>query len=96
MKITLDLARKTVQLEANINLEDFTQALEKLLPGGAWREYELVVGSTFTMSQILPGDSYREPPFCVSSSTIEYPWINPQLEGPQISNTGVYVVEIKK
>lgn len=41
MKIQLDTTAKTIKVEESVNLKELTDALEKLLPNGEWKEFKL-------------------------------------------------------
>jgi hypothetical protein len=43
MKIKLDTINKTIKIEEEVNLHDFYEQLNALLPDGKWREYSLCV-----------------------------------------------------
>ena len=43
MKIQLDTINKTITIEEDVNLHDFYEELNGLLPGGLWREFTLKV-----------------------------------------------------
>lgn len=43
MKIQLDTIRKTITIEEDVNLHDFYEQINGLLPGGLWREFTLKV-----------------------------------------------------
>lgn len=43
MKIQLDTINKTITIEEDVNLHDFYEELNGLLPGGLWRDFTLKV-----------------------------------------------------
>jgi len=43
MKIQLDTINKTITIEEDVNLHDFYEELNSLLPGGLWGEFTLKV-----------------------------------------------------
>lgn len=43
MKIQLDTIRKTITIEEDVNLHDFYEQINDLLPSGLWREFTLKV-----------------------------------------------------
>jgi hypothetical protein len=43
MRIQLDTINKTITIEEDVNLHDFYEELNSLLPGGLWREFTLKV-----------------------------------------------------
>lgn len=44
MKIQIDTVNKTLQIEEDVNLHDFIEQINGILPNGGWREYTLKVG----------------------------------------------------
>jgi len=46
MKIQLDTENKTIKIEGNVLLSDVIETLEKLLPKGLWKTYELQCNTT--------------------------------------------------
>ena len=43
MKIQLDTIDKTITIEEDVNLHDFYEQINSILPGGLWREFTLKV-----------------------------------------------------
>tara|TARA_Y100000389_G_scaffold191610_1_gene218043 strand:- start:44 stop:340 length:297 start_codon:yes stop_codon:yes gene_type:complete len=43
VKIQLDTIQKTITIEEDVNLHDFYEQINGLLPGGLWREFTLKV-----------------------------------------------------
>ena len=43
MKIQLDTKNKTITIEEDVNLHDFYESLNSILPDGKWREFTLKV-----------------------------------------------------
>ena len=43
MKIQLDTVNKTITIEEDVNLHDFYEQLNSILPDGKWREFTLKV-----------------------------------------------------
>jgi len=43
MKIQLDTINKTITIEEDVNLHDFYEEINSILPGGLWREFTLKV-----------------------------------------------------
>lgn len=43
MKIQLDTVNKTIKIEEDVNLHDFYEQLNAILPDGKWREFTLKV-----------------------------------------------------
>lgn len=44
MKIQLDTVNKTITIEEDVNLHDFYEQINAILPDGKWREFTLKVG----------------------------------------------------
>jgi len=44
MKIQLDTLNKTITIEEDVNLHDFYEQINAILPDGKWREFTLKVG----------------------------------------------------
>ena len=42
MKIQLDTINKTIKIEEQVNLKELVKTLEKLLPKGLWKEFDLI------------------------------------------------------
>ena len=45
MKLQLDFDEKTIKIEERVNLGEFFNKLEEILPDLKWREFDLEVGS---------------------------------------------------
>ena len=43
MKIQLDTINKSITIEEDVNLHDFYEQINSLLPGGLWRDFTLKV-----------------------------------------------------
>jgi hypothetical protein len=43
MKIQIDTTNKTITIEEDVNLHDFIEGINNLIPGGGWREYTLKI-----------------------------------------------------
>ena len=43
MKLQLDTTAKTIKIEETVNLGEFIEKVEMLLPNGQWKEYKLEV-----------------------------------------------------
>jgi hypothetical protein len=71
MKIQLDTINKTITIEEDVNLHDFYEQINAILPDGRWREFTLMV------SKIA---EWREP---ITITTPQQP-INPY--GPLTTN----------
>lgn len=48
MKIQLDTTNKTIKVEESVNLQELTDALEKLLPNGEWKQFKLETNTIIT------------------------------------------------
>jgi hypothetical protein len=46
MKIQLDTTAKIIRVEEKVNLGELTETLEKLLPGGLWKQFSLETNVT--------------------------------------------------
>lgn len=69
MKIQLDTTVKTIKLENSVKMSDLVDILEKLLPGGEWKEFSLDVSATiinWTTPYIVERKTYPS-----------YPWHQP-------------------
>jgi hypothetical protein len=44
MKIQLDTVNKTITIEEDVNLHEFYEEINAILPSGLWREFTLKVG----------------------------------------------------
>jgi hypothetical protein len=93
MRIQLDTIKKTITIEEDVNLHEFYEELNAILPGGLWREFTLKVGEirgwdikTYTTPNSFPPDPY--PP------TYPQIWYTNQ-NGTDISlNEGIYNITI--
>ena len=96
MKIQLDTINKTITIEEDVNLHDFYEEINSILPGGLWREFTLKV------EKIKEWDN----PITVTPHTPINPYTNPYPTYPQIwyttSNsdkdtliTGIYNITTK-
>jgi hypothetical protein len=68
MKIQLDTENKTITIEESVNLHDFFEQINSILPGGVWREYSL---------QVTKITEWRDPITVPHSPTNPDPWVNP-------------------
>jgi hypothetical protein len=59
MKLQLDTTNKTIKVEEKVNLAEFTDTLEKLLPNGKWREFELECNTTINWNSPIIVEPYR-------------------------------------
>lgn len=68
MKIQLDTINKTIQIEEDVNLHDFYEQINGLLPSGLWRDFTLKVGKivewreSITIKPNTPFNPYNPPP----------------------------------
>ena len=70
MKIQLDTTNKTIKLESDVLFSELIEVLEKLLPKGLWKEFELKTNVTITTwSNPIIIEKYHEP-------YRRYPWWN--------------------
>ena len=46
MKLQLDTTMKTIKVEGMVNLKELMETLERLLPGGLWKEFSLESNTT--------------------------------------------------
>jgi hypothetical protein len=74
VKIQLDTENKTITIEEDINLHDFHEQINILLPGGLWREFTLKVGKIKKWEDPIVVDPYKPP-------NIDQPW-NPVQPNP--------------
>ena len=83
MKIQLDTENKTIVIEEDINLHDFHEQINLLLPGGLWRDFTLKVGKIKKWGDPIVVDPQPSP-------NINQPWnpvqpnTNPYPGYPQI------------
>ena len=90
MKLQLDTIAKTIKIEEKVNLGEFFNKLEELLPDLKWREYDLEVGTITNWNNpwILPFYPDRYYP------SYPYPWgVAGDVSLPTIS-TGVYNIDV--
>jgi len=83
MKIQLDTTEKTIKIEEKVNLGEFIDALEKLLPVGLWRTFTIEVQVITNWSNpIIIRDhvwpDWRHPLYP------QYPWITYCATGDNI------------
>jgi hypothetical protein len=89
MKLQLDTTSKLIKVEEIVNLGEFTEALERLLPDGKWKEFKLETQTVINWSNpivIEPYTPYTRPWW-------EQPWITYDTNGTQADyslNSGVY------
>ena len=67
MKIQLDTINKTITIEEDVNLHDFYEEINSILPGGLWREFTLKVekikewNNHITVTPHTPINPYTNP-----------------------------------
>jgi hypothetical protein len=75
MKIQIDTINKTITIEEDINLHEFYEEINKLLPSGLWREFSL------KMTKITEWKDPITVPSTSPSPTI-HPWSTPNPTTP--------------
>jgi hypothetical protein len=89
MKIQIDTVGKTLTIEEDVNLDEFYNEINTLLPGGLWREFTLKITKITEWKDpiVLPNtDPYNpfntpgtgNPPYPTTPGTSPYPGI-PQI-----------------
>lgn len=58
MKLQLDTQAKTVKVEQSVSLSELVEVLERLLPNGQWKEYQLETNVTIEWNS--PTIIYRD------------------------------------
>lgn len=98
MKLQLDTNSKTIKLEESINLGEFQELLEKILPNDQWKEYKLETNTTISWQSPIIIDRYNPAPY--------YPWWSPQpyvvtneviyneQQGSASGNNGVFSLSV--
>ena len=90
MKIQLDTTKKTIKVEESVSLLELTDALEKLLPNGEWKEFKL---ETHTVIQNWSAPIViRERPYPYWSQ----PWYQPTIGGSTIKVTSASELSSKQ
>lgn len=89
MKLQLDTKSKTIKLEESVNLGEFQETLERLLPDNQWKEYKLETNTIINnWSNPIIIDRYRQ----------TYPWWDitpytiPNTAGTS-NNNGIYNIQ---
>ena len=59
MKIQLDTTSKLIKVEETVNLGEFTEALERLLPNGKWKEFKLESHTVINWGNPIVIEPYR-------------------------------------
>lgn len=95
MKLQLNTTDHIIKIEDRyVNLNELCSLLEKILPNGEWREYDLECGNTLV---------WQSSPVIIEKHIPSYPWLQPTYD-PSIQNPyttcttipGVYNLEIEK
>ena len=87
MKIQLDTKNKTIKIENNVKLSELVDTLEKLLPKGLWKEFELQSNVTI---------NNWSSPIIIERETIlpwKYTWYNTNNTNYTSLKSGVYNIE---
>ena len=111
MKIQLDTINKTITIEEDVNLHDFYEEINSILPGGLWREFTLKVekikewNNPITITPNTPINPFRTiEPNPYNPYTSPQPPFYPQIwYGTTTSNTtgditlnnGIYNIKTK-
>ncbi len=103
MKIQLDTVNKTIQIEEDVNLHDFYEQINGLLPGGLWRDFTLKVGKLVEWKEpykVTPNTPFNPYNPLTNPNPYQSPPFDPN-QGQQIwyttstdNNSGVYNVDI--
>lgn len=80
MKLSIDTTNKTIQVEGQVNLLEFTEALERMFPKGLWKTFKLLTQTTIVWSN--PVTIYPSYPY--------YPWWTTTT--PVLTTTGTYTL----
>jgi hypothetical protein len=95
MKLQLDTTLKTIKIEESVNIGEFLEILERLLPNELWKEFKLETNQIINWTQpinpiiIEPYKSPYNPPY--------QPWItyNSNETTPKYKlNEGFYNVKV--
>ena len=101
MKIQLDTTEKSIKIQEQVNFGELIEMLEKLLPNGLWKEFELEVNaisnlnSPIIINPISPYQYYPwwQQPIVVTNHTTYNP--APTINTPYCSlNSGIYNIEM--
>jgi hypothetical protein len=94
MKLQLDTTNKIIKIEEVINLGEFMEMLENLLPCDKWKEFKLETQTVINWNNPIIIEPYYPKP---SIPWYDQPWITYDANGTTINydlNSGVYNVEI--
>lgn len=70
MKIQLDTTNKTIKVEGKVNLGELLDTLDKLLPNGLFKEFDIDCNTV-----IYYWDTYKVIPYYPYGTTPYTPWI---------------------
>lgn len=91
MKLQLDTTNKTVKVEETVGLEEFMKVLERLLPDGKWKKFNLETQTVINWSNPVVIEPYTPPHW-------QQPWITYDTRGTDANKysikDGVYNVEV--
>ena len=93
MKLQLDTTSKLIKVEETVNLGEFIEALERLLPNGKWKEFKLETQTVINWSNSIVIEPYR--PYTLP--WWQQPWITygpNKTQADYSLNSGVYNVEM--
>ena len=96
MKLQLDTTNKLIKVEETVNLGEFTEALERLLPDGKWKEFKLETSTVINWSNPIVIEPYRpyNPYPWWQQSWITYMGDSTHQTTQYSLNSGVYNVEL--
>lgn len=92
MKIQLDTTNKLIKVEESVNLGEFTETLERLLPYGKWKEFKLETQTVVNWSNPIVIEPYRPytPPWITYDADI---FNENRTQADYSLNSGVYNTE---
>jgi hypothetical protein len=79
MKIRLDTEKKTIQVEASVNVGELMKSLKKILPNGEWKEFELE-------PKVIDNNTTWLNPIYIERSPNYYPWYVNTTENVTMDN----------
>lgn len=77
MKIQLDTINKTITIEEDVNLHDFYEQINAILPDGRWREFTLKVSKIVEWREPITITTPQQP-----INPYDTPTTNPSPYGP--------------
>lgn len=100
MKIQLDTIEKTLTIEEDVNLHDFYEQINALLPNGLWREFTLKVATITEWRDPINVPStqpYTPPPYDNPNPSPYWPqiWYTTCGTDNFSLNNGVYNITIE-